>query len=101
VEVSGAVAPDARVYLYVGEDTDLVQLTGLYGAALRAVDDNAADVLSLSYGICEQELGLSTNLYMNTCGRRRRRRQSVFVSSGDSGSGGCDNGQEQWLTGWL
>ena len=96
VEVSGAVAPDARVYLYVGEDTDLVQLTGLYGAALRAVDDNAADVLSLSYGICEQELGLSTNLYMNNLwAQAAAQGQSVLVSSGDSGSGGCDNGQEQ------
>jgi len=96
VEVSGSVAPDAQIYLYVGQDTDLVELSGLYGAALRAIDDDVADVLSLSYGICEQELGLSTNLYMsNLWSEAAAQGQSVFVSSGDSGSGGCDNGQEQ------
>jgi hypothetical protein len=100
VEVSGSVAPDAKVYLYVGEDTDGVSLSGLYGAALRAVDDNDADVLSLSYGVCEMELGLATNLYMNNLwAQAAAQGQSVFVSSGDSGSGGCDNGQEQALHG--
>jgi hypothetical protein len=96
VEVSGSVAPDAKVYLYVGQDTDMVSLAGLYGAALRAVDDNVADVLSLSYGVCEKELGLSTNLYMNNLwAQAAAQGQSVFVSSGDSGSGGCDNGRAQ------
>jgi trimeric autotransporter adhesin len=100
VEVSGSIAPDAQVYLYVGQDAQQVELSGLYGAALRAVDDDVADVLSLSYGVCEQELGLSTNLYMNNLwAQATAQGQSVFVASGDSGSGGCDNGQEQAIHG--
>jgi len=51
VEVSGAIAPNATVNLYIGNGGGVQD--GLLLAALRAVEDNQASVLSISYGQCE------------------------------------------------
>lgn len=92
VEVSGATAPNANVYLYTSYET-YVGL-GLFTAAVRAVDDNVADVLTMSYGICEPSLGLAGNLlFSQLWSQASAQGQSVFVSSGDSGGAGCDNDQ--------
>lgn len=94
VEVSGSVAPDAKILLYTGYDTSVT--SGLFTAAIHAVDDDTADVISMSYGICEPTLGLSGNLLFNNLwSQAAAQGESVFVSSGDSGSAGCDNGQTQ------
>jgi subtilase family serine protease len=94
VEVSGATAPDAQIYLYVSGDTGVT--SGLYTAAMRAVDDDTAGILSLSYRICENDLGLFGNLLFQTLwSQAAAQGQSVFVASGDSGSAGCDNGASQ------
>ena len=91
VEVAGSTAPYANVYLYTSQDT--LTSIGLLNAAARAVEDNNADVISVSYGICEQALGLAGNLFFSQLwSQAAAQGQSVFVSSGDSGSAGCDNG---------
>jgi hypothetical protein len=90
VEASGSVAPGAQVNLYVGADTNTT--SGLYMAMIRAVDDNVADVLSLSYGTCEQELGSSGNEFFEAVwGQAAAQGQTAFVSAGDGGSAGCDD----------
>jgi hypothetical protein len=92
VEVSGATAPNANIYLYTSYETYVSY--GLFEAAVRAVDDNVADVITMSYGICEPTLGLSGNLlFSQLWSQAAAQGQSVFVSSGDSGGAGCDNGQ--------
>ena len=91
VEVSGATAPNATIYLYTSYDT-LVSV-GLLNAAARVVEDNKADVISVSYGICEPSLGLAGNLFFSQLwSQAAAQGQSVFVSAGDSGAAGCDNG---------
>ena len=91
VEVSGATAPYANIYLYTSYDT-LVSV-GLLNAAARVVEDNKADVISVSYGICEPSLGLAGNLFFSQLwSQAAAQGQSVFVSAGDSGAAGCDNG---------
>ena len=91
VEVSGATAPNANIYLYTSYDT-LVSV-GLLNAAERVVEDNKADVISVSYGICEPALGLAGNLFFSQLwSQAAAQGQSVFVSAGDSGAAGCDNG---------
>lgn len=92
VEVAGSVAPKASIYLYTGYDTNASY--GLFSAATRAVEDNTADVINVSYGICEPTLGLAGNLlFSQLWSQASAQGQSVFVSSGDSGAGGCDNSQ--------
>ena len=90
VEVSGAVAPGAAINLYTAADTSVQ--SGLLLAALRAVDDDQASVLSTSYGTCEQDLGSAGNqFWAGLWEQAAAQGQTAFVSSGDSGSAGCDN----------
>lgn len=89
VQVSGAVAPNATVNLYISDGG--VLFDPLVFAALRAIEDNQAGVLSVSFGACEQRLGQNGNqLFAALWEQAAAQGQTVFVSSGDSGSAGCD-----------
>ena len=89
VEQSGAVAPNATVNLYIANGSDVQEPLAL--AALRAVEDNQAAVLSVSFGECEMHLGDPGNqLWSGFWEQAAAQGQTVFVSSGDSGSAGCD-----------
>lgn len=92
VEVSGAVAPGATVNFYIAgaEGISGVTSTPLALAALRAVEDNQASVLSASFGDCEQVLGEAGNqLWAGLWEQAAAQGQTVFVSSGDSGPTAC------------
>ena len=93
-EVANGIAPGAKVYFYTAADTAVDY--GLDLAILRAVNDNIADVLSLSFGQCEGSLGTSGNqFYESTWEQAAAQGISVTVSTGDSGSAGCDNENTQ------
>ena len=88
VEWSGAVAPKANIDLVIAADTDLEG--GIYLAAEDAIYSDIAPVLSLSFGACEINLG-STNAFLDELMEQAAAQgQTVVVSSGDSGSAGCD-----------
>ncbi len=90
VELSGAVAPGATINLYTAADTSVQ--SGLYLAALRAVDDDEASILSTSYGLCEQDLGSAGNQFWYSLWEQAAAQgQTSFVSAGDGGPAGCDN----------
>ncbi len=89
-EVAGGLAPKAKLYFYAAADTDLT--SGLFNAVLRAVDDNAVSILSMSFGSCEASLGASTNAFVNEVAEEAAAQGISFVvSAGDGGSAGCDN----------
>jgi subtilase family serine protease len=93
VEVSGAVAPNATVNLYISNGSDFEDPVAL--SAIRAIEDNQASVLSVSFGNCEFYLGNTYNQFWSGLWEEAAAQgQTVFVSSGDSGSAGCDPG---WL----
>lgn len=84
VELSGAVAPKATVNLYISGGSDLVDLLEL--AALRAVEDNQAAVLSVSFGNCEYTLGNAGNQFWSALWEQAAAQgQTVLVSAGDNG----------------
>ncbi len=90
VEISGSVATSATIDLYIAADTTLNN--GLDLAAQRAVDDDAASVLSISFGACEQELGATESAFYNSLWEQAAAQgQTVMVSAGDAGSQGCFN----------
>ena len=90
VEIAGAVAPGANVIYYAAADTAFQP--GLFLAIYRAVDDNSINILSVSYGACELALGNAGNLQvLNAWEQAAAQGITVTVSSGDSGSAGCDN----------
>ncbi|MGH9615472.1 MAG: S53 family peptidase, partial [Acidobacteriaceae bacterium] len=90
VELSGAVAPKATVDLYISNGSDLVDPVEL--AALRAVEDNEASVLSVSFGSCEASLGVAGNQFWAALWEQAAAQgQTVFVATGDSGPE-CNHG---------
>ena len=90
VEMSGAVAPQATVNLYIAANTDFND--GLDLAMLRAVEDDVATVLSLSFSGCEAAEGAAGEAYINSLWEQAAAQgQTVMVSSGDSSSAGCDD----------
>jgi hypothetical protein len=95
-EVSGGLAPGATINYYSAASTDLTD--GLQLAALRAIDDNQVSILSVSYGNCEAELGVSGNqLFAELWGQAASQGITVVVSSGDSGSAACDDDNSEEL----
>ena len=89
-QVSNGIAPGAKLYFYTSAGTDVDY--GIDLAVLRAVDDNVADVLSLSWEECEAYLGASGNYFVNAIWEQAAAQGiSVSVASSDSGSAGCDN----------
>jgi subtilase family serine protease len=89
VEWSGAVAKGATIKLVVSESTETTD--GVDLSALYIVDHNLASVMSVSYGQCELNLGTAGNLFYNNLWQQAAAQGiTVFVSSGDNGSAGCD-----------
>jgi hypothetical protein len=93
VEWSGAVAPGAAVKFVVGattQTTDGVDLSAQY-----VVNHATAQVVSTSYGSCEQDMGSTELAFYNELWEQAASEGiSAFVSSGDSGAAGCDAGSE-------
>jgi hypothetical protein len=90
VEVAGSVAPGATVNLYIALFDTLDD--PLILAAQRAIEDDQADVLSISFGNCEANLGAAHNQILSALWQQAAAQgQTVFVSAGDNGSAGCDD----------
>lgn len=88
VEWSGAVAPFATIDLVVSGGTlttDPVLLSSQF-----IVDQNLAPIMNVSFGNCEQALGIENPLWNALWEQAAAQGVSVFVSSGDTGAAGCD-----------
>ncbi len=84
VEISGGVAPGASLVFYTSGS--------LQNAISKAVNDNAVDIFSLSFGECELSLGNSGNTLLNTYWQQASMQGiAVVIATGDSGSANCDN----------
>ncbi len=82
-ELSGGLAPGAKVNYYASND--------LWSAIEQMIHDNRDNVFSLSFGSCESGMGTSMNSIVNNWWTQASAQGiSVFVSTGDSGSAGCD-----------
>jgi subtilase family serine protease len=92
VEWSGAVAPKAKIIMVATPFTDTDGLGGVDLSAEYIVDNNAAPVISDSYGSCEATLGANGNAFYNALWQQAAAEGiTVSVSAGDNGSAGCDN----------
>jgi hypothetical protein len=90
VQWSGAVAPQATIDFVTSATTDTSD--GVDLSAIYIVENNLAPVVSESYGECELGLGTAGNQFYNAIWEQAAAQGiSVFVSSGDNGSAGCDN----------
>ncbi len=92
VQWSGAIAPNATIDFVVSQSTESTD--GIDLSAVYIVENNLAPVMSESYGYCELGLGVSGNLFFNTLWQQAAAQGiTVFISSGDDGSAGCDFNQ--------
>jgi subtilase family serine protease len=90
LEWSGAVAPGVSVIFVTSKSTTFTD--GVDLSAQYAVSNNTADVITLSYGSCESTSDVSggTTEFNQLWQQAAAQGISVFVSSGDAGSAGCD-----------
>jgi subtilase family serine protease len=89
VEWAGGIAPNAKVTFITSDST--LNADGIGLSALYAVNNNIGDVISLSYGLCENLLGTAqVSAWGSLWQQAQTQGQTVLVSSGDSGVAGCD-----------
>ncbi len=91
VQWAGAVAPGATVDLVVSQDSESVGMFGTDLSAIYIVDNNFAPILSESFGACEASIGASAEaIYVDLWQQAAAQGITAILSSGDSGSAGCD-----------
>ncbi len=89
VEISGGVAPNATVKFVIGTPTFLVD--GITNSIEYIVENNLADIMSISYGSCEEIEGAGGNAFnLQAFEQAAAQGISVFVAAGDGGPAGCD-----------
>ncbi len=89
LEVSGGVAPGAKVIFYTSATVGLSQ--GLDFAIGRALADNDVSILNVSFGECESSLGSAGNqTYSMDWEQAAAQGITVTVAAGDAGSAGCE-----------
>ncbi len=84
VEISGGYAPGAQVYFVIGTPTFLVD--GITNSIEYIVENNLADIMSISYGSCEAVEGTGGNEFnLQAFEQAAAQGISVFVAAGDNG----------------
>jgi trimeric autotransporter adhesin len=82
-ELSAGLAPGATIHYYASSDLD--------SAIEQALTDNTVDIFSLSFGECELDLTTADNKQIYGWWEQAAIQGiAVTVSTGDSGSAGCD-----------
>jgi subtilase family serine protease len=105
VEWSGAVAKNATINYVLSPTTNASN--GIDASSQYAVDHQVGSIVSSSYGLCEADLGSTENAFYNSIWSQAASENiTAVVSTGDSGSAGCDqdetnNPAEQPATGGL
>jgi hypothetical protein len=90
VEDLVGLAPQATIRVYEGPPTGL----GAYDTYSAIISDDAASIVSTSWGLCESEEGLvgadAENLLLQEAAVQG---QTILAASGDSGADDCGDGQ--------
>jgi subtilase family serine protease len=94
---SGAVAKNATIDLVIAANTNTSN--GVDLAAQFVVQNHVAPILSESFGNCESALGTTTNQFFNSLWQQAATQGiTVLISTGDSGSAGCENPNPNLIT---
>jgi hypothetical protein len=88
-EWAGAVAKGAAIKVVASRSTNATP--GIFLSASYVVNNNVAPVLTMSYGVCESASLASAQFWGSLWQQAAAQGISVFVSSGDTGSAGCDD----------
>ncbi|HEX7737636.1 MAG TPA: S53 family peptidase [Ktedonobacteraceae bacterium] len=86
IEVVGAIAPRADQLIYEGPNTT----QGLNDTYNRIVTDNKAQVVSTSWGLCENSTGSAELMTLDTIFKQAAAQGiSIFAAAGDAGAYDC------------
>ena len=87
LEWSGAIATGANIsFIYTGNAPNY----GVFDSFQFAVDNKIGNIISISYGACEFDLGLANiNTIEAIASQGQAQGQSIFAASGDQGSTAC------------
>jgi hypothetical protein len=97
---SSSLAPGAAVDFILSASTDTTD--GVDLSALYAVDNDVSDVITESFGVCEQHVTNAELSGFSALAQQAAAQGITYmVSTGDTGSSGCDNLNESVATGPL
>jgi len=83
IEWAGGIAPGATIVFVTSGD--------VVTSENYAVDNNVADVLSITYGDCESDIGVAAEATMNTLFQQAATQgMTVVAAAGDQGAADCD-----------
>ncbi|HLY41640.1 MAG TPA: protease pro-enzyme activation domain-containing protein [Terracidiphilus sp.] len=86
LEWSSAMAPGATIdFVYAGSD----QSYSVFDAVQFAVDTKLGEIISISYGVCETELGSNQAALEAIVQQGATQGQTIIAASGDEGSTAC------------
>ena len=95
---AGAVAPGADVFFVVSASTDTTD--GVDLSELYIIDNNFADIMTESFGLCEAAMGQAEISGLNALAQQAAAQGITYtVAAGDTGAPGCDNLSETTATG--
>jgi hypothetical protein len=87
---SGAVAPNARVELVISASTNTTD--GVDLSELFIIDNDLAEVMTESFGICEASVTAAEAAGMSALAEQAAAQGITYmVSTGDTGAAGCDD----------
>jgi subtilase family serine protease len=89
IEVAGGIAPHARQIVYEGPNTT----QGVNDTYNRIVHDNKAQIVSISWGLCETSSGTAELQTLDNIFKQGASQGiSFFAAAGDSGAYDCGDG---------
>ena len=93
LEYSGGTAPGATIFfVFIGNSTN----SGVFDALTYAIDQRKAPIITISYGLCESDLGSGEYTSLNgTLEQAASQGQSVVSAAGDGGSTDCSGNKGQ------
>jgi hypothetical protein len=98
-QISGSVAPGANINVVVSEDSQSIGVAGIDLSAIYIIDNNFAPILTESFGACEPNLTAAGEQFYATLWQQASAQGiTVILSSGDSGSDSCDQGNGDFAT---
>ncbi len=88
IEIAGSIAPHANILVYEGPNT----VQGINDTYARIVNENRAQVVSISWGICEASTGVPELKTLDTIFKQGAMQGMSFVAAaGDSGAYDCQD----------
>jgi subtilase family serine protease len=84
LEYAGGMAPQASLIL--------VYSSNVLDSASYAIDNDLAKIVSVSYGLCESEIGSANNISINAMWQQAVGEGiTVIIATGDEGASACEN----------